>query len=369
MPEHTTDDGHEVTLTRFITKRWLNLFLLAGPVSWVIHVLGWSETWLFVTSAVAIIPLAGLIGQATEELANRTGPYTGAMLNATFGNATELIIALFALRAGLNDVVKASISGSILGNILLVLGVGMFAGGLRHGRQRFSHSGTNAVMLFLAVTALVMPAVYDLTVYGSIDIRSTRVEILSLFVAGVLLLSYIVTMILSYVKKTHVSMTEEIKHKPRLELRQAMGLLAGATILAAWQSELLVEGVSAAQESLGLTEFFIGVVIVAIVGNAAEHFSAVTMAMQNRMEIAVTIANASSIQIALLIAPVLVFASLLFGHPLSLVFNAFEVVGLFLAVIAVAIVSLDGESTWAEGLQLVAVYLVLVVVFYFVPAG
>lgn len=360
-----------VSVLNFVGQSWLNWLLLFVPVSVAIELLGWPKLWLFFASAIAIIPLAGIIGQATEQIAFRVGPGVGGLLNATFGNATELIIAIFALRAGLHEVVKASISGSIIGNLLLVLGLSMFAGGWNRDKQFFNRTsaGASAAMLFLAVVALVMPAVFDLSIFGSLERTTPTIESLSLFVSVVLFLIYLASLFFSL--KTHRDLFVSVSPEPesaRLSFTASILLLLIATGLAALEAELLVDGISEATVALGMTEFFVGVIVVAVVGNAAEHFSAVIMAMKNKMDLAVTIATGSSTQIALFVAPVLVFGSFLFGRPMSLVFNAFEIVGVALAVLILAIVSLDGESNWFEGLQLVAVYVVMGIVFYFVPA-
>ncbi len=352
-------------------ESWLNWLLLLIPVSLALELLELPGLWIFLVSALAIIPLARLIGEATEELAHWVGPGAGGILNATLGNATELIIGLLALRAGLQEVVKASITGSIIGNILLVLGLAMLMGGWGRDRQTFSrtHAGASSAMLFLAVVALVMPAVLDIVAFGRLQIVTPAVELLSLLVAVVLILTYLASLIFSL--KTHrdlITSVPEEPHQPRLSLRSSILLLVIATGGVAVESELLVGSITEATRALGMTEFFVGVVVVAIVGNAAEHFAAVLVAMRNRMELAVAIATGSSTQIALFVAPVLVFASFLFGQPMSLVFNGLEIAGVALSVIALAMVLLDGESNWFEGVQLIAVYLVLALVFYFVPS-
>lgn len=353
----------------FLRASYLNWLLLFVPISLALELAHAPRLWVFLTAGLAIVPLAGLIGLATEELAAYVGPGVGGLLNASFGNATELIIAFFALRAGLHEVVKASLSGSIIGNILLVLGLSMFAGGWGRKCQRFdrTHAGANAAMLFLAVVALVMPALFDLTIYGSLEARPPVVENLSLLVAVVLMATYAAGLIFSL--KTHHAAVSEEPHEARIRMSRAgaVTLLLVATIVTALEAELLVGAIGEATRALGMTEFFVGVIVVAVIGNAAEHFSAVVMARKDKMDLAVSIATASSTQIALFVAPVLVFLSFLIGRPMSLVFNAFEVVGIGLAVTALAVVSLDGESNWFEGLQLVAVYLVLGIVFYFVP--
>ena len=389
----THDPSQEESLLSFIAGKRLNLLLIFVPLALAIELLHLPKLWLFGVSALAIIPLAGLIGEATEQVAHRTSPTVGGLLNATFGNATELIIAVFALRAGLTEVVKASIAGSIIGNALLVLGLAMFLGGWKRTRQYFdpTHASASAAMLLLAVVALVMPAVFDLVVYGNLRENTSVVQSLSLLVAVVLMLSYLASLVFSLRTQSSLfsprprseprdiegavagipdqALAEDVEEEgPRLSLASSLTLLGIATAVTALVSELLVEGISEATEALGLTEFFVGVIVVAVVGNAAEHFSAVTMEMKNKMDLAVTIATGSSTQIALFVAPVLVMLSFLFGSPMSLVFNAFEIVGITLSVLILSIVSLDGESNWFEGLQLIAVYLILAIVFYFVPA-
>lgn len=363
-----------IGLTSILGDSWLNWLLVLAPVSIAIDLLGAPKLWLFATSAVAIVPLAGLIAVATEHIAGRVGPGAGGLLNATFGNAVELIIGIFALRAGLQEVVKASISGSIIGNILLVLGLSMFFGGWGRETQKFNRTraGASAGMLFLAVVALVMPALFDVAVFGSLERQSPDIESLSLLVAAVLMITYVAGLV--FALKTHrllfASVPPEavVVEQTWLSVRDATVLLVVATFVTAVVAELLVGTISVATQALGMTRFFVGVIIVAIVGNAAEHFSAVTMARKDKMDLALSIAAGSGIQIALFVAPVLIFVSLLFGQPMSLVFNAFEVVSITLAVIVLSIVSLDGESNWFEGVQLMAVYLVLAIVFYFVPS-
>ena len=356
----------------FLRASSLNWLLVLVPVSAILLLLGAPKLWLFIASAIAIIPLAGIIGEATEDLAHWVGHGLGGILNATLGNATELIIGLFALRAGLQEVVKASITGSIIGNILLVLGLSMLLGGWGRNRQTFSrtHAAASAAMLFLAVVALVMPAALELTAFGALRPASREVERLSLVVAVVLMITYLASLVFSL--KTHRDLLTSVPEEaqpPRLTLGGSLLVLVLATMLVAFESEVLVGAISEATAALGMTEFFVGVVVVAVVGNAAEHFAAVLMAMRNNMELAVAIATGSSTQVALFVAPVLVFASLLFGQPMSLIFNGLEIGGVALSVIALSLVLLDGESNWFEGLQLLAVYLVLVTVFYFMPAA
>jgi len=311
-----------------------------------------------------------VMGEATEALAAHTGPTIGGILNATFGNATELIIAVFALRAGHVEVVKASLSGSIIGNILLVLGFSIVAGGWGREKQTFSGAaaGTNTTMLFIAVIALVMPAVYEVSVLGGLHHEQAPVLMdLSLWTSGVLIAIYAVSFV--FVLHTHQRIfcaQGEIK-ETKTSRNSAIVSLAIATVLVGILSELLVGEIEAVTKALGWTEFFVGVIVVAIIGNAAEHSTAVMMARRDKMDLAITIAVGSSTQIALFVAPVLVFLSLAMGHPMTLVFNAFEIVAIVVSVLIVQMVSDDGESTWFEGAQLLAVYLILAVSFYFVP--
>ena len=380
MTEHASRPGCEIGFAPFLRANRLNWLLLFFPLAVLLEIshrrelFQHAQLWIFIASALAIVPLAGLIGESTEEMAERVGPALGGFLNATFGNATELIIALFALHAGLFEVVKASISGSIIGNILLVLGASMFVGGMGRSKQRFNRTsaGASASMLLLAVVALVMPAVFDMVTYNTLDVTLAPpdIKILSLLVAIVLLLTYGASLIFSL--KTHRALlapsredTAEVRYC-RLSKRDAMILLILATTLTAVMAEFLVGSIGAATQALHMTEFFVGVIVVAIIGNAAEHFSAVVMAKKNKMDLAVTITTASSTQIALFVAPVLVLASFLFGNPMSLIFNIYEIVGIALSVLVLCVVSLDGESNWFEGLQLMAVYVLLGIVFFFV---
>jgi len=337
---------------------------------------------VFFCAAAGIIPLAGWLGRATEHLAERAGAGVGALLNATFGNAAELIIGLVALKKGLRGVVKASLTGSILGNILLVLGAAALAGGLRFHHQRFNRAGarSQSTMLILAAIALTMPAAFHhVTGRRGLPLEGP----LSLAISIVLLLVYACSLLFSL--RTHKQLFdggsaaagEDEREKPAhaaeaetsWSLGLALGVLAGSTALVAWMSEVLVGAVGETASELGMTELFIGVFVVAIVGNAAEHSTAVMAARANKMELALGIAVGSSVQIALLIAPVLVIASHFIGPaPLDLVFTPSEVISVGLSVLLAAQIAGDGESNWLEGVQLLAVYAILAIVFYFIPA-
>jgi len=338
----------------------------------------WSALTIFCFSALAIIPLAGLMGEATEQLASRLGAGVGGLLNATFGNAAELIIALVALQRGLYDVVKASLTGSIIGNILLVLGVSMLAGGLHREKQKFDRSAAAAssTLLALAALALLVPAVFHLVAEGAVARQSltparevATEHALSFEIAIVLFVSYVLSLLFSLRTHKHLyhGAAGEHEHKP-VQVGRAVLTLLVATALVAWMSELLVGAVEETSHVLGLSEVFVGVIVVAVVGNAAEHSTAVMVAMKNHMDLALNIAIGSSIQIALFVAPVLVFASQFSPHgPMDLRFTAFEVLAVMAAVGVVNLVAQDGESNWLEGALLLAVYVVLGLAFFFLP--
>jgi Ca2+:H+ antiporter len=355
---------------------WPYLLAPLIPVAVALDLAGASATLVFAVSALGIVPTAALMGRATEELAARSGPGIGGLLNVTFGNAPELIIALFALGKGLQEVVKASIVGSIIGNILLVLGAAMLAGGLRREKQTFSRTsaGVQTSMLMLAAAALLMPAIFEL-VEGKglprpgaqiVDYGGT-VEHLSLAVAIVLIATYGAGLLFSL--KTHRGIfNPEYGDEDSWgwSTRTAVIALAIGGVLVGVMSEVLVGSIEQASKSAGLSEFFIGVIVVAIVGNASEHWVAVLVATKDKMDLAVNIAIGSSGQVALFVAPVLVLASFVIGpHPLALVFNGFELGAVLLAVVIANYVTQDGESTWFEGLQLLAVYLVLGIAFFY----
>jgi Ca2+:H+ antiporter len=351
----------------------LNVLLVAAPISWVLAVTSPGSSSIFITAAIALIPLAGLIGLGTEQLARRSGPAWGGFLNATFGNAAELIIALVALRSGRVALVKASITGSIVGNLLLVLGLSFFVGGLGRRSQKFHRTAaTNtSAMLFLGVVALVMPAVFDLSIYGNLQAHPVALDRLSFWSAIVLIVAYGGS--LTYAFTVHRDLfrsgAEHVPAAALLPTAAAVGVLAAGTLLTTVQAELLVGAMEPALASFGFTELFVGVIVVALIGNAAEHYSAVTAARRDEMTLAVEIAVGSSAQIALFVAPALVLYSFAIGRPMTLLFDAFEITAIALSVVATSIVVQDGESNWVEGLQLLSVYLILALAFYFVPAA
>ncbi len=354
---------------------WLNLLLVFVPIALLLELLNGDPTLLFITSALGIVPLAGLLGQATDALAEKAGDQIGGLLNATLGNAAELIITVVAIQAGLLEVVKASITGSILGNLLLVLGVSLLAGGIRHGLQRFDRGRVSVMMttMTIAIIGLVIPSLFGITIER---VNHSSVEYLSIGVAFALITSYVISLIFTLRQQPDsaaIAEAEDVpvqhEHKSFIagNLRLALAVLGVSVVLLALLSEILVGAVEPLIEAQGLSELFVGVIIVPIIGNAAEHIVAVEMALKNRMELSLGIAIGSSLQIAVFVAPLLVFIALLFNQQLTLVFNQFELAALLAAVIITALISLDGESNWLEGAQLLIVYLILAIAFFFLP--
>jgi Ca2+:H+ antiporter len=363
-------------------ERLLLILLVFVPLAALADWLDWGATIVFVFAGLAIIPLAGLMGSATERLASRLGAGVGGLLNATFGNAAELIIAVVALQQGLFDIVKASLTGSIIGNVLLVLGASVLLGGLGREKQHFDRAAAAAgsTLLALATIGLVVPAMFHLVADHAVasaqltperEVASERS--LSLLIAIVLFVAYLLSLLFSlrthrhlYAGQDHTASHEPAE--PGMSTRRAALLLAIATVVVAWMSELLVGAVEETASVVGVSEVFVGVIVVAVIGNAAEHSTAVLMAMKNKMDLAINIAVGSSIQIALFVAPVLVFVSYLVPDgPMDLRFTPFEVLAVGIAVVAMNLVAQDGESNWLEGALLLAVYLVLGIAFFFLP--
>lgn len=342
------------------------------PVSIAGHFLEWDASIIFITAALGIIPLAAFMGTATEEVAVVVGPNLGGLLNATFGNATELILAFIALRGGLVSVVKATITGSIISNLLLVMGFSMLLGGLRYKEQEFPSAiaMTNSSVMNLAVISLLVPTAVEYTSQG---IGETTLQNLSVAVAFILILVYALTLLFSM--KTHsylyevgvadLEIEDEEEEKPNLWLW--MGVLLLITLGVAIESELLVDAFEEATESLGLTALFTGVILLPIIGNAAEHATAVTVAIKNKMDLSLSVAVGSSMQIALFVAPVLVISGWIIGQPMDLDFNPFELVAVAVAVLIVNSICSDGKSNWLEGGLLLAVYTILSFAFFFHP--
>lgn len=341
--------------------------LLAVPVSVVARIMG-ADTVVFISSIVAILPLAGIMGQATEELAIHSGPRIGGFLNATFGNAAELIIAIFLVSAGEVEVVKASLTGSIIGNILLVLGAALLIGGIRYREQEFDSrvTGMHAASLVLAIIGLMMPALFHRAVPSA---EFVQTEAVSIGVAAILMCLYVFSVVFSFA--THqTSLSVPVGDEtPAWSRRKALVILVGATVLVAMESEFLVHSLEHAVETLGWSKFFIGLILVPIAGNAAEHASAVLLAARNKVDIAIEIAVGSSTQIAMFVAPLLVFISLIVGKPMDFFFTGFEIAAVGFSVAIVTVISMDGRSNWLEGAQLLAAYLIMALSFFFLPGG
>ena len=344
------------------------LLLLAIPVAFLANRVGLGEIAQFIAAAIGIIPLAGFIGEATEELAVHTGPRIGGLLNATLGNAAELIITIVAIREGVLDLVIASITGSILGNLLLVLGFSILLGGLRNGTQHFSRpqAAINATMMILAVVALMIPAIFG----EVIDIQHhAELQPFSLVVAIIMIIIYGLSIYYSFTStESEDPLTRPAAHlhEASWSVRKAVTVLTIATVAIVFMSELLVASVEHVVAQLGWSEFFVGIIIVPLVGNAAEDLVAVQVALKNQMTLSVEIALGSSLQVALFVAPVLVIVAALMGRELSFAFNVFELVALASAGLVAVFVFRDGETNWLEGAQLLALYLILGVAFFFV---
>ena len=378
---HKRPSASEVIQTELL-RRPVNWLLVAFPLAlalkWLFDA---GPLWIFAVSGIAIIPLAGLMGRATEYLAETLGAGIGGLLNATFGNAAELIIALVALWRGphMYSLVKASITGSIIGNSLLVLGLSIMMGGFYYKRQTFNRTAAamGATLLALATIGLVIPTLhhYSLALDADLSAHELRsVEHLSEEIAFILAFVYVLSLVFSLYTHRNLFTGEEDtqstqKHVPEWSRRTSVIVLVLSTIGVAVMSETLVGSVEEAAHALGMTSVFVGVIVVAIVGNAAEHSTAVLMALKNKMDLAVNIAVGSSIQIALFVAPVLVFASMFMGHerPLDLHFTMMEVIAVVMCIVVLALVSLDGESHWLEGVMLLAVYAILGLAFYHIP--
>jgi Ca2+:H+ antiporter len=372
--------GTGFNLRRFLLSGagWPYVLVPFIPLAVALDLAAAAPAVVFFSSALGVIPTAALMGRATEELAARSGPGIGGFLNVTFGNAPELIICFFALQKGLQEVVKASLVGSILGNILLVMGAAMLVGGLTRERQVFDRTAASSqsIMLLLACVALIMPAIFELVIGGTLP-RPTEearrfpsdLEVMSVGVAIVLLLSYCAGLLFSL--RTHKDLFnpphEDVGGREPWSVRRSVLALAIAGVAVGVMSEILVGSIEEASAGIGLSPFFVSLIVVAIVGNAAEHWVAVYFASRDKMDLSVGIAIGSSAQIALFAAPVLVLVSMFVGpFPMALVFNGLEIGAILLAVLIANQVTHEGESTWFEGVQLLAVYLVLGLTFWFV---
>jgi Ca2+:H+ antiporter len=341
--------------------------LIFVPIAVIAHIYNFSPLVIFIVSAVAIIPLAKYIGEATEELSVYTGPALGGLLNATFGNATELIIGILALQAGLIDVVKASITGSIIGNLLLVLGSAIFFGGINRKEQKFNATAAQASgsTLLLAIIALVVPAIFLQTTSSASN--APLVEKLSIVVAIIMIISYLASLIFSLYTHKHLYTEDVGKNEAKWSIKKSVIILLISTIVVAFMSDYLVGVIQPLVTNFGWTQLFIGVIFVAIIGNAAEHTSAITMAVKGKMDLALQVAIGSATQMAILVAPALVLVSLFFQTQMNLVFSTFELVAMVFSVFVVNAVIEDGSSNWFEGFQLLSAYIILAVAFFFHP--
>jgi Ca2+:H+ antiporter len=347
----------------------MNVLLIFIPVSVATALFANWPLGVFLSAAVAIVPLAGLMGEATEDLSKHLGPQWGGLVNATFGNATELIIGLFALHQGLLQLVRASIVGSVVGNILLVMGASFLVGGLKHGVQTFNrdHARAQCLNLLLAVVSLAVPAIFVSNLGTNLAAKAGPIRELSVGVSLLLLMIYLSSLAYSWSRREDQFRSKGKVELPNFTKRMSFALLATATVGVGYESELLVRSVESATRSLGNNQLFVGIIIVPIIGNAAEHSTAVTMAIKDKMDITMNIAIGSSTQVAMFVAPALVIASVSLGHPLSYIFSVPELTATGFAVLIAAFLASDGKSHWLYGAQLLAAYAIIALAFYFLP--
>jgi Ca2+:H+ antiporter len=339
---------------------WLLVFIPASLIAALTH----QPLLTFITAAFAIVPLAGLIGRATDQLAIRVGPRLGGLLNATFGNLTELIVAVLLIAAGNFEVVKASLIGSIVGNLLLVLGLSLFVGGLRCGEQAFSAraAGVHTGSLVLAIAGLGVPA---LLVATTPNLSTGDREVVSAGVAATLIVLYASALVFTQITSAHLFRTPESGEQPEWTRALALGVLLGAALLVGLESELLVSALNPALQTVTISPIFVGLILIPVIGNAAEHASAVFFAIRDKVDVTLEIAVGSSTQVALFVAPAMVFISLLLGRPMDFVFAGFEIGAVFIATLIIAVISRDGHSNWLEGLQLIGVYAIIALAAFF----
>jgi len=350
--------------------RFMLAMLIFVPISIALHFMHVAEGWIFLTASLAIVPLAGFMGTATEELAKCLGPGIGGLLNATFGNATELIICIVAVQSGQIEVVKASMIGSIIGNVLLVLGLSVLLGGVKHKMQIFNKdvAQSHATMLALAVVGLLVPALFVRAKGITETAADPHISALSMGVAGVMMVLYVGSLVFSL--RTHENLfrggEEEGHDPPEWSRKKAMIVLLVATIFVALESELLVHSIEPVLAQWHIGKLFLGVILLPIIGNAAEHSTAVMMAMKNKMDISFNIAISSSTQIAMFVIPLIIFVSPLLGHPVTILFSNYELISITSAAGIGVLISMDGKSHWLEGAQLLAVYVIVGLAFYFI---
>jgi Ca2+:H+ antiporter len=339
---------------------WLLIFIPVSLIAELTH----QPVLTFITAALAIVPLAGLIGRATDQLAISIGPRLGGLLNATFGNLTELIVGVLLIAAGNFEVVKASLIGSIIGNLLLVLGVSLFVGGLGRGEQAFSarSAGVHTASMVLAVAGLGVPA---LLMAAAPSLSAGNLQVVSAGVAATLIVLYAAALVFTQFTNAHLFRTPESSERPEWSRRLALGVLLGAALLVGLESELLVSALNPALQTLKISPIFVGLILIPVIGNAAEHASAVFFAIRDKLDVTLEIAVGSSTQVALFIAPAMVFISLLIGRPMDFVFTGFEIGAVVIATLLIAVISRDGHSNWLEGLQLTAVYALIALASFF----
>ena len=345
--------------------RLMDILLVFVPVTLILGWVGADSTMLFASSILAILPLAAKMGEATEELAKIYGGHIGGLLNATFGNMAELIIALIAISRGLEELVKASLAGAIIGNLTFVLGFSILIGGLKFKEQKLSThlAGMNSTMLLIAFTSIMIPSLFH---FVPAEHRGNDEELLSLSVSILLITVYVLSMVFLLKTHSYLFRSKESQEKPKWNRDIAIGILLASTVALALVSEVFVGQVEHVGKSFGLTELFIGAVIVALVGNAAEHLAAVFFALKNDLDLSINVTVGSSLQVAMFVAPIAVMAGALMGKPMDLVFTPFEVIAVFASVLIVNQISTDGRCNWFEGAQLVIMYLIIAVLFYFV---
>jgi len=348
-----------------INKIFIGLLLFI-PVTIISLWLKIPPIYIFFLAAASIIPLAKFIGEATDELATRTSPALGGLLNATFGNATELIIGILALRQGLVEVVKASITGSVVGNLLFVLGMSIFFGGLKFKSQKFNQTAARAgaSTLFLAVIALITPAIFLQTAPQA---GTKIIDELSITVAIFMVIAYIASLFFSLRTHKELYFEEAGKAEAKWSFKKSIVILLFSVLFVSWISEILVNSISPVVQLFGWTELFIGVIFIAIIGNIAEHISAIIVALKNKMQLAIQISIGSATQIVTFVMPILVFSSLILKNPMSLIFSSFELITIIISVLIANLVVEDGETNWLEGLQLILAYAIIGVAFYFHP--
>jgi Ca2+:H+ antiporter len=342
----------------------MDIMLIFIPLTLILSFIGADSTILFIVSLLAILPLAAKMGEATEELAKIFGGHIGGLLNATFGNAAELIIVILAINKGLIDLVKASLTGSIIGNLLFVLGLSLFFGGLKYKEQKLSPqlSGMNSTMLLIAFMSIMIPSLFH---FVPVEHRGNDEQVLSIAVSVLLISAYLLSMIFSLKTHSYLFRTKEKHEKPKWSRNYAIIILAASTVFLGLISEVFVGQIEHVAKNFGLTEMFIGAIIVAIIGNAAEHISAIFFALKNDLDLSINVTVGSSLQIAMFVAPLSVLVALLLAQPMNLVFTPFEVIAVFASVLIVNEITTDGKCNWFEGVQLVIMYLILAVLFYF----